>query len=108
MGSEAYGAALSGGVSDIDVVGFAIPSKGDLFPYSHGGYIFGFGSNPQPFSVWTQHHVKDGDKEYDLTVYSIVKFFHLAMENNINILDCLFVPDRCVIHATALGKMGYV
>jgi predicted nucleotidyltransferase len=104
MGSEAYGASLGQGNSDIDVQGFAIPKKDEVFPHT-AGYIFQFGAPPNPFQQWTNHHVNDGPKEYDLTVYSIVKFFHLVMENNPNMVDTLFVPDSCVLHSTKVGNM---
>lgn len=104
MGSEAYGASLGSVMSDIDVVGYAIPRKEDVFPHLDGNVV-GFGDPPNPFQQWSQHHIKDGDKEYDLTVYSVIKFFNLVMHNNPNMLDCLFVPQRCVIHATPIGKM---
>ncbi len=40
----------------------------------------------------------------NLCLYSIVTFFQLAMENNSNILDCLIVPEPCVVRATAVGR----
>lgn len=101
MGSVAYG--VSGQSSDIDVYGFCIPPKDMVFPHLAGA-IEGFGRQKQRFDVWQQHHVKtlDGHKEYDFAVYSIVRFFMLAMENNPNMVDTLFVPRRCVLHSTAL------
>lgn len=101
MGSDAYGVAMES--SDIDIHGVAIPPKDDIFPHL-SGEIRGFGTQRQPFNVWEQHHVMRGEKEYDFTVYSIVKFFHLVMGNNPNMLDFLFVPRRCVIHATTIGN----
>lgn len=44
-------------------------------------------------------------KEYDFAVYSVVKFFHLAMENNPNVLDIICVPDNCVKHITKVGQL---
>jgi uncharacterized protein len=43
--------------------------------------------------------------EYDFSVYNIVKFFHLCMENNPNMLDSLSVPRNCVIHSTEIGEL---
>lgn len=105
IGSDAYGASLGDSASDIDIVGFALPRKEDAFPYSTNSHIVGFGEPPNPFQQWSRHHVRDGDKEYDLTVYSIVKFFHLAMTSSPNQVDGLFVPDRCIVHSTAVGKL---
>ena len=102
MGSDAYGA--SSGSSDLDIYGFCVPSKADVFPFSTDGKIFGFGSQPSPFNVWTEHHIRDGDKEYDLTVYSIVRFFNLALDASPNIVDSIFTPLRCVVHTTNVGN----
>ena len=44
-------------------------------------------------------------KKYDLTIYNIVRYFHLCMENNPNIIDSLFVPRRCVLHSTQVGNL---
>ena len=41
MGSVAYG--VSGGNSDIDLYGFCIPQKEDVFPHQEKGEILGFG-----------------------------------------------------------------
>lgn len=42
--------------------------------------------------------------QYDFTVYSIVQYFRLAMDNNPNIVDSLFVPATCVLHSTNIGQ----
>ena len=42
---------------------------------------------------------------YDVTVYAITKYFRLLMENNPNIIDSLYVPDNCVLYASAVGKL---
>lgn len=102
MGSVAYG--VSGDSSDIDVYGFCIPPKSDIFPHLRGE-IAGFGRQHQRFSVYDPHHIKDGDKEYDLAMYSIVKYFGLIMENNPNMIDSLFTPRRCVLFTTEVGEM---
>lgn len=48
--------------------------------------------------------MKHNDKEFDFQVFSIVKFFQLAMENNPNVVDALFTPVRCVLHSTGIGN----
>ncbi len=104
VGSESYGANLPG-TSDQDLQGFAIPPKTDVFPHL-AGEIPGFGTQRKPFTYWEHHHVKTShNKEYDFAVYGIVKFFHLAMENNPNILDILCVPENCVKHMTKVGQL---
>ena len=104
MGSTAYG--VSDDTSDMDIYGFAMPPKHILFPYSDGGHIFGFGKKPENFEQFQQHHIidKGRGKEYDISIYNIVKFFNLCMENNPNMVDALFVPTRCVLHSTAIAN----
>src|SRR5277367_5366736 len=106
MGSVAYG--VSSDTSDLDVYGWAIPHKEDIFPHLRGE-ILGFGSRAKPFEQFQVHHVEDRDalagrgRTYDLTIFGIVKFFQLAMENNPNIIDSLFTPVTCVLHCTKVG-----
>lgn len=103
-GSVSYGS--SSDTSDMDIVGFCIPPKDDVFPHLRGE-ILGFGRQKQRFDVWQEHHVidKEARQEYDFSIYSIVKYFHLAMENNPNMCDSLFVPQRCVLFASKIGQM---
>jgi len=107
MGSVAYG--VSGGDSDRDVYGFCIPRKDIVFPHL-AGEILGFGKEKERFWQYQQHHIRDetalGGKgvEYDITVYSIVKFFQLAMGNNPNMVDALFTPERCVLTRTQVWQ----
>ncbi len=107
MGSIAYG--VSSDSSDFDVYGWAIPSKDDVFPHLQGE-VAGFGTPHPRFEQFEQHHVFDRDalagkgRTYDLTIYGIVKFFNLAMENNPNVIDSLFTPVNCVLHCTRVGN----
>lgn len=100
MGSFAYG--VSNSSSDADMCGFAIPHADVVFPHLAGD-VHGFGTQKQGFGQWTEAHIRDGDKEYDFAIYNIVKFFQLCMENNPNMVDTLFVPDRCILHQTKVG-----
>lgn len=104
MGSVAYG--CSSDTSDVDIYGFAIPDKGSVFPHTLGE-IQGFGTPVQRFEQWSEHHVDDKSarKMYDFTIFSIVKYFHLVMQNNPNALDSLFTPQNCVIHMTHVGNI---
>ncbi|MCB1712013.1 MAG: nucleotidyltransferase domain-containing protein [Candidatus Riesia sp.] len=104
MGSEAYG--VSQNSSDIDIYGFCIPPKETIFPHL-GGEILGFGTPKTRFEQYQQHHIKDETtgKEYDISIYNIVKYFQLAMENNPNMLDSLFTPEYCVRHCTRVGRI---
>ena len=103
-GSVSY--AVSSDTSDMDITGFCIPPKDDIFPHLRGE-IPGFGNQIQRFDVWQQHHVKDKEarQEYDFSIYSIVKFFQLAMENNPNMLDILFTPQRCVLYCSSIAQI---
>lgn len=103
MGSIAYG--CSNDTSDIDLYGFSIPPKNIIFPHL-AGYINGFGSQPHKFDQYQQHHVIDKtfNKEYDITIYNIVKYFHLVMHNNPNMIDSLFVPRSYILHSTQVGE----
>jgi predicted nucleotidyltransferase len=108
MGSVAYG--VSSDTSDMDVYGFCIPPKEMIFPHLTGE-IFGFGTQLKRFEQYQQHHIVDksaiagAGRVYDLTIYSIVKYFQLCMENNPNMIDSLFTPANCVLHITKVGNM---
>jgi len=101
MGSVAYGVSDVG--SDIDVYGFSIPTKEMVFPHL-SGEISGFGNQIKRFEQFQQHHCKFDSDEYDFSIFSIVKYFQLCMENNPNMIDSLFVPRRCVIYTTKIGE----
>lgn len=103
MGSECYGVALD--TSDKDIYGWCIPAKEYVFPHV-AGYIHGFDDIPK-FEQFQQHHIKDTSEkcEYDITIYSIIKYFKLVMQNNPNMIDSLFVPVNCITHITQVGQM---
>ncbi len=102
MGSVAYG--VSSDSSDVDLYGFCIPPKDVIFPHL-AGEIMGFGDQIQRFEQYQQHHISDksSGKEYDISVYNIVKYFQLVMENNPNMVDSLFTPANCVLHCTKIA-----
>lgn len=104
MGSNAY--AVSSDMSDTDIVGFCIPSKEDIFPHLRGEFV-DFGTHLPRFKNWQRHHIQDPDmqREYDVDIYGIIHYFDLCMDNNPNLVDSLFVPERCVIYMTAVGKL---
>ncbi len=108
MGSLAYG--VSGDESDRDVYGFAIPPKEDMFPHL-AGEIVGFGTPRKPFDSFHQAHIHDPEAlggrgvMYDLTIYSIARYFTLCMECNPNAIDSLFTAQECVLTLTRVGAM---
>ncbi len=102
MGSEVYGA--SNGGSDKDIYGFCIPPKELVFPHL-AGEILGFGRQLKRFDQWQEHHIQTETCVYDCTVFSIVKYFQLCMENNPNMIDSLFTPAFAVQTQTQVGQM---
>ena len=104
MGSQAYG--VNNDDSDQDIYGVCIPPKELVFPHL-AGEIPGFGTQIQRFEVWQEHHIQNPDKkvEHDFSVYGIVKYLQLCMDNNPNMIDSLNVPRNCIIHSTAVGEM---
>lgn len=104
VGSVAYG--VSQDSSDVDIYGFCIPPKELIFAHLRGE-IPGFGRQKKHFEQYQQHGIKDAEQAcvWDLTIYSIVRYFGLCMENNPNMLESLFTPERCVRHCSPTGKM---
>lgn len=104
MGSQAYG--VTHDISDVDIYGWCIPPIGVVFPHRNG-HVTGFGPQPDKFEQFQKHHVKsaDGKREYDFTIYSVVKYLQLVMENNPNMIDSIFTPVNCVTHSTATAEI---
>lgn len=100
-GSIAY--AATNNSSDMDIYGICMLPLDMAFPHRIG-YIKGFGQAPEYFETMNQHHIQHNEKEYDVAILSIVKFFSLAAENNPNIVDVLFLPERCVLSQTEVGR----
>jgi predicted nucleotidyltransferase len=94
----------------MDIYGFAIPAREEIFPHL-SGYIQGFGPSPKIFQQWQKHGIEDKSalagkgRVYDFTIFNIVKYFNLLMDNNPNIIDSLFTPLECVIHSTHVANM---
>lgn len=104
-GSRSYGVHRED--SDYDLVGFCIPEKYILFPHLRPGYIDGFGKKPKAFENYKTGKVMDNSshKEYDATIYSIVRYFQLCMENNANMVDSMFVSNELVTVSSPIGQM---
>ena len=98
VGSYSYGCQENNS-SDIDVSGICVPPKEIIYPHLTG-YIPGFGTHPQKFDQYQRHHIKN---KYDVTIFNIVKFFHLCMNNNPNIVDILYSDPKCITAITDSG-----
>lgn len=107
LGSLAYGVEQD--VSDMDLYGFFMPSREQVFPHEQG-YISGFDEPPEILEQWHQHQIIDADamggrgRTYDLTLYSVVKYFKLLSLCNPNIIDSLFVPANCVLYQSEIAQ----
>lgn len=90
-GSEAYGTALPknaniNAVSDIDTAGvFICPIE----------QIYGIGADYQDIIA---------DEKNDNVWYEIGKFFNLLVNSNPNILESLWIPNRCILYETDIIK----
>lgn len=105
VGSVAYGVSSSS--SDLDIYGFCVPPKDVVFPHLRGE-IPGFGRQKKRFDQFQQHGIKDDARGvvWDVTIYSIVRYFSLCMENNPNMLESLFTPTRCVKSTSAVAQIA--
>lgn len=104
VGSVAYGVSQQS--SDIDIYGFCVPPKAMVFPHLAGD-IPGFGRQKQRFDQYQKHGIQDTERAcvWDLTIYSIVRFFMLCMENNPNMIESIYTPERCVRTCSPVAKM---
>jgi predicted nucleotidyltransferase len=102
MGSFAYGA--SNDLSDCDVYAYCIPERKVLFPQEYG-WINGFEATPDNFEQLQKHHIQVEDREYDVVVYNIAKYFRLVAAGNPNMIDSLFVPKRCITFQNEIGEL---
>ena len=98
MGSHAYGYATSD--SDKDIYGFCVPPKNIVFP-EQSGLLYNFDSFPE-FKSWQEHNVEDPSNKniYDFTIYNIVYYVKLLIDNNPNIIDSIFIPQDCILFST--------
>lgn len=83
-GSHAYGTATIR--SDLDIRGIAIPPQEYFTGYLH---------------IFDQHE----DKPKDITIWSLHKFMKLAANNNPNILELLYLPERFWLVDTPYWKV---
>lgn len=99
-GSQAFGTATA--ESDTDLYGFCIPPQESLWP-SLTGEIDGYDPPANRFQQFLGK--SDAGTGYDVTVYSIARYFYLLAQNNPNVIETLFTPDDCVQHLTHIGRL---
>ena len=80
VGSTAYGTSI--GTSDIDLAGIAIPGADALLGF-------------EKFEQDDKFVDSNGEK-VDRVIYSLDKAINLLLQNNPNIMDYLWMPDRCI------------
>jgi uncharacterized protein len=94
VGSGVHGTAVDG-QDDRDEMGICIEGP---------DYVIGLRRFEQ-YQFRTQPEgVRSGAGDLDLTVYSLRKWLHLALQGNPTVLLPLFVPDEHVLVATSLGR----
>jgi predicted nucleotidyltransferase len=102
-GSQAYGIANEN--SDWDIYSVVVPPKEIVFPHL-GGYIPGFDRDIPDFTTYEpKNKITYQNRDYDIKIHSIIKFFDMAAENNPNIVDTLYVPDNCILYIAEGGKI---
>jgi len=103
-GSTSYGVDNDG--SDVDIQGIYICPREMFFPHLEG-HIIGFGPARPTFDSYSIHHIKHDGIEYDVTLYSLVKYADLALKGNPNIIDTVFTPPSCILHMEEEGEHFY-
>ena len=100
-GSHAFG--TSNEDSDRDLVGFCMPPMEVLFPVLDGS-IPGFGRQKQSFEIYDEDHLSYRGDSWDITMFSITRFYATCMDANPTWLEALFVPEECVLFETKVGE----
>lgn len=104
-GSRSYGSSTND--SDYDLMGICIPPKEYLFPHLRGE-IAGFDGYKGPqFHEFISSKILDEqrNKEYEITVFSIPKFFNLLRKNSTTAIDLLFSVPHLVEYSSPIGNL---
>lgn len=96
-GSYLYGTNIEG-KSDEDYLGVFIPDQ---------DYVLGTKRCEQVEMKTNPSDSKraNNKEDVDSTIYSLIKFIHLAEQNNPTLLETFFAPDNCLVRDTELGKL---
>ncbi|WP_028649522.1 DNA polymerase beta superfamily protein [Nocardiopsis sp. CNT312] len=94
VGSSVHGLALEGR-GDRDEMGICVEPP---------EYVIGLRVFEQYVFRARPGHVRSGPVGLDLTVYSLRKWVHLALEGNPTVLLPLLVPEEEIVTATGLGR----
>lgn len=94
-GSHLYGTNTPD--SDRDYIGIFIPNKEYVLGLERCEQVE-FNTNPSSSGK------KNTKKDVDCILYSLSKFIHLAIQNNPNILEVLFTPQKNIIHINEYGR----
>jgi len=84
-GSDAYGTTMND--SDNDIRGIMLPTIDECL------------------SMRELHDVRNMDENEDRVMYSIQKFFRLAIKSNPSVFEWLFVPNECIKIMEESGKI---
>ena len=87
-GSQAYGTNTA--ESDIDYGGVCLPSLNVIL-------------NTEQFACM-DHWVDENGENVDKSIYNLDKFLQMATDNNPNIVEYLYMPERCIVHASEAWK----
>jgi predicted nucleotidyltransferase len=99
VGSSVHGLVLSG-TDDQDEMGVCVEPR---------RYVVGFGQ----FEHWVYRSAAEREGhlgarsqagDLDLTVYSLRKWAHLALQGNPTVLLLLYLPDEAIVLRTAVGE----
>ena len=93
-GSHLYGTSTE--ESDEDFIGIFIPPK---------DYVMGVKRCEQVIlSTKTSQSARNSKGDIDYTVYCLIKFIHLAIGSNPNIIELFFVEHPCLLYCNEFGR----
>lgn len=94
-GSHLYGTETP--TSDMDYVGVVMPPIGVKFGLQNF-------EEAELSTKKSSERRRNNSEDIDLKLYSFDKFVRLALDNNPNIIELLFAPERCILYASPLGR----